>query len=98
AAPTRPGAAARPRGRAARPQPIDRAVAQDLHADLLEDPERGAMDRLDLVRGEDLERAEGILEAPGRELTDPAVDASRAAMTRLRRHAGGSPSGVGNIG
>jgi len=46
---------------------VERPVTEDLDADLGQDPERGVVDRLDLVGGQDLDRSKGIDEAAPRE-------------------------------
>ena len=50
---------------------VKRPVSEDLHADLREDAQRRDVDRLDLVRREDLDRAIRVDQAPPRELADP---------------------------
>ena len=55
-------------GRAGRCEGIERPVAEDLDADLGQDPERGAVDGLDLVGGQDLERPERVGQAAPGEL------------------------------
>ena len=49
---------------------VERPVAEDLDPDLLEDPERRAVDRLDLVGRQDLDRLERIDEPPPRDLAE----------------------------
>ena len=74
---TRPALAIDPRPGAG--ERVERAVAQALHADLLEDPERGPVDRLDLVGADDLERPERVAERP------PGSGARRRRPRRTRR-------------
>ena len=73
------GAGQRIHARARPREGIEGTVAQDLHADLGQDPERRAMDRLDVIRRKDLDRTERVPEpAPGH-LRDAAADPSRAS-------------------
>jgi len=62
---------------------IQGPIAKHLDADLGQDPERRQMDRLELVRGQDLERTERVDQAPPRETrhaaAGPAVLAARGA-------------------
>ena len=82
----------------ARRERVERPVAEDLDADLREDPQRGAMDRLDLVGGQDLERPERVDQASPRELPDPGRTPSRATAVRLgRRGIGGDGVGVDRV-
>ena len=76
----------------ARGERVEDPVAEDLHADLGQDPERRAMDRLDLVGGQDLERAERVDQPAPRELGEPGRGAARTAA-RAGVRVGGS--GVG---
>ena len=64
---------ARSTRRPGRRERIERPVAQDLHPDLGEDPQRRDVDRLDLVRGQDLDRAERVDQPPPRQLADPGA-------------------------
>ena len=63
---------------------VERPVAEDLHPDLREDAQRRDVDRLDLVRRQDLDRAIRVDQAPPRELADPGRGAPRS-----------TPGGVG---
>ena len=63
---------------------VERPVAEDLHPDLGEDAQRRHVDRLDLVRRQDLDRAIRVDQAPPRELADPGRGAPRS-----------TPGGVG---
>ena len=67
---------------------IERAVAQALHADLLEDPERRPVDRLDLVGADDLERPERVAQRPpgqpGHAAGDPPGPVARRLAIRHR--------------
>ena len=49
---------------------VERPVTEHLDADLAEDPERGPVDRLDLVCAEDLDRPEWVHDRPPRELAE----------------------------
>ena len=62
---------------AGRRERVEGPVAQDLHPDLGQDPERGAVDRLDLVGGQDLDRPERVDQPPPRQLRDPGRGATR---------------------
>ena len=64
---------------------VEHAIAQDLEADLGEDPERGPVDGLDLVLGQDLDRAERVGQPPPGELLDARGLAPRSASVRLGR-------------
>ncbi len=71
---------------AGRREQVDRLVAEHLEADLAQDPERRPVDRLDLVRAEDLDRAKRVDDrAPG-QLGDPAGNPARPAARAISRH------------
>ena len=72
--------------RAGRGQQVDGPVAEELDADLGQDPERRAVERLDLVGGEDLDRAVGVPDGPPRQLGDPARRPTRSPPAGLGRH------------
>ena len=83
-----PDAAAR-RGRPIAPaagERVERPVAEDLDPDLGQDPQRGAVDRLDLVGRQDLERPERVDQpAPG-QLGETGRGAARPAPRAGARH------------
>ena len=68
---------------------VQRPIAEDLHADLGEDPERRLVDRLDLVRGQHLDRTIRVHEAAPRQARDaptrPACPAPRRGPVRRAR-------------
>ena len=64
---------------------VQDAIAKDLEPDLGQDPERGPVEGLDLVRGQDLDRAERVGQPAPRELLDPSHDASNSTAVRLGR-------------
>ena len=79
--------------RAGPPERVKRPVAEDLHPDLGQDPQRGEVDRLDLVGRQDLDRAErvdqpspGQLRQAGRR---PAWATTRSVASGRRVGAGG---------
>jgi len=62
------------------PERVERAIAEDLDADLGEDPERGMVDRLDLVRRQHLEGSERIDEPTPWQQRETGRGAARAPM------------------
>ena len=72
--------------RAVDTEQVDRPVAEDLHADLAEDPERRPMDHLDLVRAQDLDRAVRVAQGPPRSLADTGRGATRPPSNPLLGH------------
>jgi hypothetical protein len=69
--------------RAGSREQVERTVAEDLHADLSEDPQRRSVDRLDLVLGQDLDRPIRVDESTPRQLTDATRCAARSPLDRL---------------
>ena len=67
---------------------VQGAVAQDLEADLGEDPKAGPMDGLDALGVEDLHRAIGIDQGPPRGPGEADRGTTAAPPTALGRHAG----------
>ena len=67
---------------------LEHAITEDLDPDLGQDPERGVVDRLDLVCGEDLERAERVDEGPPGQLLDPGCGAARPSLMGRGRAVG----------
>ncbi len=63
----------------ARRERLERPVAEDLDPDLGQDPQRRAMDRLDVVGRQDLDRSERVDQASPRELGEPGRGAARPA-------------------
>ena len=63
-------------------QRFQRPVPQHLHPDLGQDPQRRAVDRLDLVRRQDLDRSIRVHKPSPRELADPRRPAPRPAVDR----------------
>ena len=95
AGPGLPGHGRRPRARRARrraSKQIQRPAAEHLHADVSQDRQRGAVDRLDLVRGQDLQRRVGVDDAPPRQSGNAAGD-SPGLRPRARATAAGAFSG-----
>ena len=72
--------------RAVGAEQVDRPVAEHLDADLAEDPERRPMDRLDLVRAQDLDRAVRVAQRPPRSLADAGRGAARSPPYPLLGH------------
>ena len=72
---------------------VQGSVAQDLHADLGQDPQRREVDRLDLVVRQDPERLERIDEAAPRQLLDARRGPARAAM----RSGAGRAQGIARV-
>jgi hypothetical protein len=62
------------------------ALAENLDADLLQDSERGEMERLDLVLGQDLNRAVGIPDRSPGQLRQAAGRAAWPASDGLGGH------------
>ena len=72
-------------------------VAEDLEADLGEDPQRRAVDRLDLVGGQDLDRPERVDEPAPRQLLDAPARRGAAGGGAPRAAGGGRGRSVGSI-
>ena len=82
-------------GGAAALEQVEGAVAEDLDADLGEDPERGSMERLDLVGREDLDRPVRVADRAPRELGDAAGRPAYSTAAGLGRHRATIRRGVG---
>ena len=65
---------------------VDGAGAEDLDPDLAEDPERRPVDRLDLVRAQDLDRRERVLDRSPGQLAEPRRRSAAAAMAGVDGH------------
>ena len=90
-----PDTAVRPiDGRAGAGERVEGPVAEHLDADLGQDPERGAVDRLDVVGRQDLDRPERVGQAPPRELGEPGRGAARPAARAVVRAGGSVCSGL----
>ena len=85
-------------GRPGAPEGIERPVAEHLDADLGQDPKRGAMDRLDVVGRQDLDRSERVGQAAPRKLGEPGCRAARPAARAVVRAGRSVCSGVSSTG
>ena len=65
---------------------VERPLAEDLDPDLAQDPQRGQVDRLDLVGAQDLDRAERVDDRPPGEQGQPGRRPSTASAHPLRGH------------
>jgi len=65
---------------------VERPVPEDLHPDLAQDPERGEVDRLDLVCTDDLDRAVWVDDRPPGQLGQPAGCAPPASADAAGGH------------
>ena len=84
-------------GRAGARERIERPVAEHLDTDLGQDPQRRPMDRLDLVRRQDLDRPERVRQPPPRELLQTGRGATRPPTRTVMRLRRGSVTGVGDL-
>ncbi len=65
---------------------VQRSIAEHLEPDLGEDPQRGPVDRLHMVGGQELDRPERVDQPSPRELRDPRRLAPWASALGLVRH------------
>ena len=72
-------------GRTGSHERLQRPVTKDLDTDLRQDPQGCAMDRLELVARQDLDRLEWVRQGPPREPSEPGRWTTRPAMVRLWR-------------
>ena len=72
-------------GRAGARERVERPVAEHLDPDLGQDPQRRPVDRLDLVRRQDLDRPERVGQPPPGELLQTGRGAARSAARAVMR-------------